>query len=79
MKDETLDGYKSITDMRSQLKDIKRQLAQQVQMLKDKLEGLEHLLQTQEEELSQLKALFWASIVAMMLGMLAMSERDRIS
>jgi hypothetical protein len=32
--------------MTSQLKDIKRQLAQQVQMLKDKLEGLEHLLQT---------------------------------
>lgn len=68
MSQETASGYDTVTIMTSQLKGVKQQLAQQLQILRDKLEGLERLMKTQEEQLSQLKAYFWAAVSAMFLG-----------
>ncbi|KAI1740295.1 hypothetical protein F4680DRAFT_465737 [Xylaria scruposa] len=53
--------------MASQLQDVKSQLEVQLQILSDKLEGLNNTLKAQEKVLSKLQAAFRGSVAAMFL------------
>lgn len=59
----------SVNIMTAQLHDVKTQLEIQLQILRDKLVGLQNTLKVQKDALSKLKAAFWGSIGAMFLGM----------
>ncbi|KAK3387370.1 hypothetical protein B0H63DRAFT_392697 [Podospora didyma] len=61
--------YSTVTIMTQQLHDVKNQLEVQLQLLRDKLVGLQSTLASQEETMSKLKAAFWGAVAAMFLGM----------
>ncbi|KAM0228386.1 hypothetical protein ACHAP5_011950 [Fusarium lateritium] len=59
----------TVNIMTSQLHDVKNQLIIQLQLLRDRLTGLQNTLKVQEESLSKLRAAFWGAVGAMFLGM----------
>ncbi|KAL6228873.1 hypothetical protein BDW75DRAFT_246243 [Aspergillus navahoensis] len=59
----------SVNIMAQQIVGISAELEQQLALLREKLRGLEILLDTQKDALSKLQAAFWGSIAAMFLGM----------
>ncbi|KAF7561510.1 hypothetical protein G7046_g2637 [Stylonectria norvegica] len=59
----------TVNIMTSQLHDVKSQLQVQLQLLRDKLTGLQNTLNIQQESLGKLRAAFWGAVAAMFLGM----------
>lgn len=58
----------SVNIMTKQLHDVRTQLETQLQMLKDKLVGLQSILEQEKKALSTLTAAFWGMVGAMFLG-----------
>ncbi|KAF8654625.1 hypothetical protein AX16_003506 [Volvariella volvacea WC 439] len=62
----------SVNLMTKQLHDVKMELETQLQILRDKLVMLQATLSQQQEALSQLQAAFWGSVVAAIIGLVAL-------
>jgi hypothetical protein len=58
----------TVNIMTAQLHGVKTQLEVQLQLLQDKLVGLEATLKSQKEALDKLQAAFWGAVGAMLLG-----------
>ena len=58
----------SVNIMALQLRDVRDQLQEQLQLLRDKLVGLKATLDAQNDAMTKLKAAFWGSIAAMLFG-----------
>ncbi|KIP03750.1 hypothetical protein PHLGIDRAFT_129960 [Phlebiopsis gigantea 11061_1 CR5-6] len=58
----------SVNIMAAQLKDVRNQLQEQLQLLRDKLVGLKATLDAQNEAMTKLKAAFWGTIAATLFG-----------